>query len=212
MGSDEPGTSRGPYATDGLLPPGQRLARGWPVSHYGPVPRFRADRWDLKVFGATGTGDDHTWTLDAFAALPTTEVVADLHCATGTTSTGHEWFGVAAATLLALAPPSPQATHVMAWAEYGYSANMRLSDFASARTLLATHHNGESLTAEHGFPLRLVVPHLYGYKGPKWLRGIEYMTADRRGFWEERGYHNIGEAWQGRRHSYQEEDGDGPPL
>ncbi|MER0484422.1 molybdopterin-dependent oxidoreductase [Streptomyces sp. Edi2] len=212
MGRDEPGAGCGPYTTDGLLPPGQRLARGWPVSHYGPVPRFRPDRWDLKVFGATETGDNPTWTLDAFTALPTIEVVADLHCATGPTSTGHEWFGVAATTLLELAPPSPQVTHVMAWAEYGYSANMRLSDFASSRTLLATHHNGESLTAEHGFPLRLVVPHLYGYKGPKWLRGIEYMTADRRGFWEERGYHNIGEAWRGRRHSYQEEDGDGPPL
>ncbi|MFG2138536.1 molybdopterin-dependent oxidoreductase [Streptomyces sp. NPDC048650] len=212
MGSDEPGPGSGPYATDGLLPPGQRLARGWPVSHYGPVPRFRPDRWDLKVFGATATGENHTWVLDEFMALPTVEVVADLHCGTGPTSTGHEWFGVAATTLLALAPPSPQVTHVMAWAEYGYSANIRLNDFTSAQTLLATHHNGESLTAEHGFPLRLVVPHLYGYKSAKWLRGIEYMTADRRGFWEERGYHNIGEVWRGRRHSYQEEEGDGPPL
>ncbi|MGW7576500.1 molybdopterin-dependent oxidoreductase [Streptomyces sp. NPDC054765] len=212
MGSDDPGMGGGPYATDGLLPPGQRLARGWPVSHYGPVPRFRPDRWDLKVFGATASGDNRTWTLDEFTALPAIEVVADLHCASGPTTIGHEWFGVAATTLLELAPPSPHATHVMAWAEYGYSANIRLSDFASPQTLVATHHNGESLTAEHGFPLRLVVPHLYSYKGPKWLRGLEYMTADRRGFWEERGYHNIGEAWRGQRHSYQEEEGDGPPL
>ncbi|MFF1342218.1 molybdopterin-dependent oxidoreductase [Streptomyces sp. NPDC058290] len=69
----------------------------------------------------------------------------------------------------------------------------------------ATHHDGEPLTAEHGFPLRLVVPHLYGYKGPKWLRGIEYMTQDRRGFWEERGYRNIADPWAGQRHSYQED-------
>ena len=56
---------------------------------------------------------------------------------------------------------------------------------------MATHHNYELLTAEHGFPLRRIAPHLFSYKGPKWLRGIEYMTADRRGFWEERCYHNI---------------------
>lgn len=188
------------------LPPGQRRVGGWPVAHYGPVPRFRADNWHLQVFGATATGAKYTWTWDELAALPTTTVTTDLHCASGTTTSGHEFFGVPAATVLELAPPGPRVTHVMAWAEYGYSANLRLADFASARTLMATHHNGEQLTAEHGFPLRLVVPHLYGYKGPKWLRALEYMTGDRRGFWEERGYHNIADPWAEQRHSYQEED------
>ena len=65
---------------------------------------------------------------------------------------------------------------------------------------------------EHGFPVRLVVPHLYAWKGPKWVRGVEYMTADRRGFWEERGYHNIGDPWAEQRYSYQEVPGDGPEL
>jgi DMSO/TMAO reductase YedYZ molybdopterin-dependent catalytic subunit len=57
-----------------------------------------------------------------------------------------------------------------------------------------------------------VVPHLYAWKGPKWVRGVEYMTADRRGFWEERGYHNVGDPWREQRYSYQEEPGDGPEL
>ncbi|GHD55569.1 hypothetical protein GCM10010317_040930 [Streptomyces mirabilis] len=96
--------------------------------------------------------------------------------------------------------------------EYGYAANLRLRDFTAPETLLATHHNGELLTAEHGFPLRLVVPHLYGYKSPKWLRGIEYLTEDRRGFWEERGYHNVGDAWKEQRYSHQEREGEGPVL
>ncbi|GHE38435.1 hypothetical protein GCM10017778_22160 [Streptomyces vinaceus] len=139
------------------------------------------------------------------SALPGVTVETDLHCASGTTSTDHEFFGIAAGTILDLAPPAPEVTHVMAWAEYGYSANLRLADFTSERTVLATHHGGEPLTVEHGFPLCLVVPHLYGYKGPKWLRAIEYMTADRRGFWEERGYHNIADPWTEQRHSYQEE-------
>ncbi|MFG2196812.1 molybdopterin-dependent oxidoreductase [Streptomyces sp. NPDC048639] len=188
------------------LPPGQRTVKGWPVSHYGPVPGFRAARWNLQVFGATATGATYSWTLEEVVALPMTTITTDLHCASGTTTRGHEFFRVAAATMLDLAPPSPKVTHVMAWAEYGYSANLRLADFASDRTLIATHHNGDLLTAEHGFPLRLVVPHLYGYKGPKWLRGIEYMTQDRRGFWEKRGYHNTADPWAEQRHSYQEAD------
>ncbi|MFJ2770568.1 molybdopterin-dependent oxidoreductase [Streptomyces sp. NPDC087300] len=204
--SAEDGTGR---ESDGL-PPGQRRVAGWPVSHYGPVPRFRPERWDLRIFGATGTAGSYAWTYDELGDLPRTTVVADLHCATGTTSTGHEWFGVPAAALLALAPPAPEATHAMAWAEYGYGANLRMADLTADTTILATHHNGEPLTAEHGFPLRLVVPHLYGYKGPKWLRSIEYLTEDRPGFWEERGYHRVGDVRSGKRYSHEEEDGADP--
>ncbi|MFD9507714.1 sulfite oxidase-like oxidoreductase [Streptomyces mirabilis] len=212
MGSDRPGALGSTPTAPRRVPPGQRYVHGWPVSHYGPVPRFRPERWNLRVFGATAAGDERTWTFDEFTALPHTTVVADLHCATGPTSTDHEWFGIAATTVLDLAPPSPDVTHVMAWAEYGYAANLRLGDFTAPETLLATHHNGELLTAEHGFPLRLVVPHLYGYKSPKWLRGIEYLTEDRRGFWEERGYHNAGDPWKEQRYSHQEREGEGPAL
>ncbi|MFE5996484.1 sulfite oxidase-like oxidoreductase [Streptomyces sp. NPDC056454] len=194
------------------LPPGQRLQRGWPVTHYGPVPKFKPERWEFRVFGATADGDKHCWSHQDFSALPFSSVVADLHCVTKFSMIGAEWGGVLARTVLDLAPPAPDATHVMVWAEYGFSSNLRLDDFASERTLFATHKDGDLLTAEHGFPLRLVVPHLYAWKGPKWVRGIEYMTADRRGFWEERGYHNIGDPWSEQRYSYQEEPGDGPEL
>ncbi|MFD8762395.1 molybdopterin-dependent oxidoreductase [Streptomyces mirabilis] len=212
MGSEHPGALGGTPTTPRRVPPGQRHVHGWPVSHYRPVPRFRPERWNLRVFGATAAGDERTWSFEEFTALPHTTVVADLHCATGPTSTDHEWFGIAATTVLDLAPPSPDVTHVMAWAEYGYAANLRLRDFTAPETLLATHHNGELLTAEHGFPLRLVVPHLYGYKSPKWLRGIEYLTEDRRGFWEARGYHNVGDLWKEQRYSHQEREGEGPAL
>lgn len=172
-------------------------------------PRFRPERWNLRVHGATADGTEHSWTFDELAPLPHVTVVADLHCASGPTSTDHEWYGIPATAVLDLVPPAPQVTHVMAWAEYGYSANLRLADFTASQTLLATHHNGEPLTAEHGFPLRLVVPHLYGYKSPKWLRAVEYLTEDRRGFWEERGYHNIADPWKEQRYSYQEQDDEG---
>ena len=162
------------------------------------------------MFGATATGAEHAWAFDELSSLPHLTVVADLHCATGPTSTDHEWYGILTAAVLKLVPPAPDVTHVMAWAEYGYAANLRLTDFSDPEALLATHHNGEPLTAEHGFPLRLVVPHLYGYKSPKWLRAIEYLTEDRRGFWEERGYHNIGDPWKEQRYSHQEQEDDEP--
>lgn len=192
------------------LPPGQYVPRGWPVLHYGPVPKTDLATWDLEVFGATADGERTRWDWAGFGALPRTERQADFHCVTKFSLLDSTWTGVATSELLAAAPPAPAATHVMVWAEYGYSANLRLEDFAQG--LLVTHRDGEELTPEHGWPLRVVVPHLYAWKGPKWVRGVEYLTEDRRGFWEERGYHNRADPWQEQRYSYQEEPGDGPPL
>lgn len=144
--------------------------------------------------------------------MPRAPIVADFHCVTRFSVTDVGWEGVLASTILARVPPDQAVTHVMAWAEYGYCANLRIGDFAADATLLATHLGGEPLGAQHGRPVRLVVPHLYGWKSVKWLRAIEYLTADRRGFWEERGYHNLADPWSEQRYSYQENPGDGPPL
>src|SRR5579883_490826 len=194
-------------SVDGMerIPPGQRAQSSWPVLHYGPVPRFKPDRWDFQVYGATADGGKHVWDYEAFKALPTDDVIADLHCVTKFTMLDNTWGGVLARTVLHLAPPAPEATHAMIWAEYGYSANLRIEDLLQESTILADRRNGEPLSPEHGFPLRLVVPHLYAWKGPKWVRAIEYLVEDRRGFWEERGYHNVGDPWQEQRYSYQED-------
>lgn len=193
------------------LPPGQHVPHGWPVLHYGPVPKFRPDRWDFRVFGAVAD-DELCWSWEEFERLPRLDVRADFHCVTKFTLPDVEWRGVPTSAVLDACPPGPGVEHVMVWAEYGYSANMRLSDFAAATSVLATHHGGEPLTPEHGFPVRLVVPHLYAWKGPKWVRGVEYLTEDRRGFWEQRGYHNRADPWLEQRYSYQEDAADGPPL
>lgn len=193
---------------DGRLPPGQYVPRGWPVLHYGPVPKFRPASWDFRVFGACPR--ETAWTWDEFAALPRTEVDGDLHCVTKFSLLGNRWAGVATSAVLDRVPPGPDVSHVMIWAEYGYSANLTLEDFAASDALFAMERNGEPLTPEHGFPVRLVVPRRYAWKGPKWVRGVEYLTEDRRGFWEQRGYHNRADPWREQRYSYQEEPGDGP--
>jgi DMSO/TMAO reductase YedYZ molybdopterin-dependent catalytic subunit len=195
---------------DDRLPPGQYIPRGWPVLHYGPVPKFKPDTWDFRVVGATADGAERRWSWPEMGDLPRAEVRADFHCVTKFSVLDNEWRGIATSTLLELAPPAADATHVMVWADYGYSSNMTLVDFASG--LLATHRNGEELTRDHGYPMRLVVPHLYAWKGPKWARAVEYLVADKRGFWENRGYHNRADPWQEQRYSYQEAEGDGPEL
>ena len=201
---DRLGAKRRAAGREDRLPPGQYLPRGWPVLHYGPVPKWRPEAWDLKVFGETASGEVTRWTWPEFGQLPRTEVAADFHCVTKFSVLDNAWGGVATRTLLALAPPAAVVTHVLVWAEYGYSANMTLEDFASEQALFVTHRDGEELSREHGFPLRLVVPHLYAWKGPKWVRGVEYLTEDRRGFWEERGYHNRADPWREERYSYDE--------
>ena len=195
----------------GELPPGQYIPRVWPVLHYGPVPRFRPATWDFRVGGSTESGTEHGWDLAGLAALPRRRVVADLHCVTKFTIPRIAWEGIAATEVLNAAPPAADVTHVMVWADFGYSANVRIADFAAESTLFATGSDGADLTPEHGYPLRLVVPHLYGWKSVKWVRSVEYLTADRRGFWEERGYHNIASPWHEQRFSYQERTGEGPP-
>lgn len=194
------------------LPPGQHTPRVWPVMHYGPVPTFRPDRWDLRVCGATASGAEHRWDWAAVSSMPSAVVVADMHCVTKFTLLGVIWQGIPAEEVLCLAPPAPEVTHVMVWADFGYSANLPIADFADERTLFATHRDGAELPPEHGFPVRLVVPHRYAWKSVKWVRAIEYLTSDRRGFWEERGYHNNADPWREQRFSYQEAPGEGPPL
>ncbi len=194
------------------LPPGQYVQAAMPVLHYGPVPVCNPRTWDLRVYGVTACGGEHRWTLSGFRELPLCEMVADFHCVTKFSVLGIVWAGVSTAEILQAFPPGSAATHVMIWAEYGYGANLPLEAFGAADSLLATQRDGKDLTPEQGFPVRLVVPSRYGWKNVKWVRAIEYMAGDRRGFWEERGYHNNADPWREQRYSYQELPGEGPEL
>jgi DMSO/TMAO reductase YedYZ molybdopterin-dependent catalytic subunit len=210
--SPEAGRPAADAAGKPQLPPGQYVPRTMPVLHYGPVPTFHENTWDLRIFGATESGAPASLRWDDVTALPVSEVVADFHCVTKFTVPGVRWAGLLAVELMSRFPPAPEATHVMIWADFGYSANVRIGDFAADSTIFATHRDGVTLSPDHGFPLRLVVPHLYAWKSVKWVRAVEYLTIDRRGFWEERGYHNVADPWREQRYSYQELDGEGPPL
>ena len=180
------------------LPPGQHLTTGLPVLHAGTVPRVEAASWDFTVGGLVGV----PLRLDfaTFRALPTREVVADIHCVTRWSQLDTRWEGVPVADLLARSRPLPEATHVMVRAEQGFTANLPLEDFARPENLFAYRYNGAEIAPEHGWPLRLMVPHLYFWKSVKWVRGFDLLDHDEPGFWERNGYHMYGDPWKEQRY------------
>jgi len=181
------------------LPPGQHLTQDWPVLDLGLHPAIPLDRWTLQAFGAV----EHPTTLDwaALQALPQARMVSDIHCVTTWSRYDNGWDGVPVRALLDLVQPQPDAHHVLLHCHDGYTTNLDLHDFASPDAILAHSWSGTPLTEAHGAPLRLVVPHLYFWKSPKWLARIEFRTADRQGYWETRGYHNRGDPWAEERYS-----------
>jgi DMSO/TMAO reductase YedYZ molybdopterin-dependent catalytic subunit len=195
------------FKEQGRMPPGQSLTNRFPVLHYGPVPRFNPATWDFSVWGEVEQPLRLTW--DEFNQLPRTKVTMDLHCVTKWSKFDTVWEGVSVRTLLNLGlfKPKPEAKYVMQHAEYGFTTNLPLEVVLQENFLMATHYNGEPLSPDHGYPLRGVVGAIPGkeeedpylWKGAKWLRGLELMIENRRGFWEQAGYHNNANVWQEQR-------------
>jgi DMSO/TMAO reductase YedYZ molybdopterin-dependent catalytic subunit len=183
----------------GRLPPGQSLTLKWPVKHVGPVPLFRPRTWDFRVFGLVEEQLRLSW--EEFLNLPQSEVFADMHCVTRWSRFDNRWGGLLAAELMKRVKLRPEARHVMVYGENNYTANLPLSDFLRPTTIFAMRHDGEPLTAEHGYPLRLVVPNLYAYKSVKWVRGIELLDRESPGLWEFNGYHIYGDPFKEQRSS-----------
>ena len=183
---------------DGRLPPGQSLTLKWPVLHEGSIPAFDPERWDLSVGGLVERPFRLSW--PEFKALPRKRVRADFHCVTTWSKFDNEWEGVLFRTIAEQAGVSPEAKFVLVKADGGYTTNVPLEDLMRDDVLLADWHAPEPLDAEHGAPLRLVVPHLYAWKSAKWLRGFEFLDADRAGFWEQVGYHMYGDPFLEQRY------------
>lgn len=192
------------------VPPGQSLTSGFPTLHYGPIPAFNPSTWDFRIWGEVE--ESVVWTWDQVLELPRTKVRLDLHCVTTWSKLDTAWEGISLRQMVeeGLVKPSTEAQYVMQHADYGYTTNLPLEVALQDNFLIATHYDGKPLTPEHGFPLRAVVgaipgredlKDVYLWKGAKWLRGLEFMTADRLGFWEANGYHNEADVWKEQRTS-----------
>jgi len=180
------------------LPPGQILTTKWPVLHAGNVPRVDLDTWDFKLTGLVEQPVTLTW--KDFMALPKTSHTSDIHCVTTWSRYDNTFEGVLFRDVMKLANVSSQAKFVMVHAEEGWTTNLPLEDLLQDGAMFAYRHDGKDLTADHGWPLRLVVPHLYFWKSAKWVRGIEFLSADKPGFWEGYGYHLYADPWLEQRY------------
>ena len=190
------------------LPPGQTATDKWPVMTHGETPAFDPAAWDFRVFGEVENPLRLAW--EEFLRLPRVEKISDFHCVTQWSRLDNRWEGVAAREILKRIALKPTARFVMLHCDGGYEANLPLEDFAHEDALFSLKHDGKALSPEHGYPLRLVMPHLYGWKSAKWVRAVEIMENDRRGFWEVNGYHNRADPWKEERFSWQEEKKEKP--
>ena len=184
------------------IPPGQRLVKGWPVLHYGPIPRFDESTWDFRVTGLVE--NPFALTYQELKDVGPVDLTADMHCVTGWTTLDNVWTGVPFKVLAERARPKPEASWVIAHCDGGYTSNLSLQAMLDDDVLMAWAHGRQPLEDQHGFPLRLVVPKRYAWKSAKWVRGLEFTDRNKRGFWEERGYHIHAEPFREERYSYQE--------
>lgn len=181
----------------GRVPPGQSLTARFPVLTYGPAQYYDASEVVIRISGLAG---EKTLTWAELMALPQTTLTYDIHCVTHWSKLDTEWTGVRVTDLMEHLELDPAAKYVMQHSVGGYTTNLSLEDFTRPENLLAHTFGGEPLTAEHGGPLRLVVPHLYFWKSAKWLTGLEFMAADKPGFWEVNGYHMRGDPFKEQRY------------
>jgi len=179
------------------LPPGQYTTERFPTLHAGVVPDVDLATWGFTVDGLVAA--EKRWTWDEFRTLPNQRRTADIHCVTKWTKLDTEWEGVPVTTVWDMIDPDPAATHVLVNAYHGFTANLPVDDFLRTDNLFAHSFGGSPLEPEHGYPLRLVVPHLYFWKSVKWVTGFTVLDRDEPGFWERNGYHMYGDPFQEQR-------------
>jgi DMSO/TMAO reductase YedYZ molybdopterin-dependent catalytic subunit len=183
----------------GRVPPGQYITDDFPVLSAGPTPRTSLDRWSFSLLAPDG-GELLRRSWSELLALPTSEVVVDIHCVTKWSKLGTRWKGVSFDALLEAAGVDAPAPYVTAMCDGGYTTNLPVADLRGGKGMIAYQYNGAPLAPEHGGPARLLVPHLYFWKSAKWVRALRFMESDQPGFWEGHGYHIYGDPWKEQRY------------
>lgn len=181
------------------VPPGQTVTERFPILHEGDVPEYDMTQWSLRIFGEVE--EEKTFSYEDLLAMPQTEITCDIHCVTRWSKLNTVWEGVLFRDFLQHINIKPEGRFVMLHADNEYETNVPLEDLLGDQILLAFKYDGQALTKKHGWPLRLLVPHLYFWKSAKWVLGIEFMKENREGFWEQNGFHNIAEPFKEQRFS-----------
>ncbi|HET9380764.1 MAG TPA: sulfite oxidase-like oxidoreductase [Streptomyces sp.] len=189
-----------PRVPDPGLPPGQYDAGDtWPVLSAEVTPDLAAADWTFRVDGLVE--EPRTWSWQEAHELPASAYEGAIHCVTSWSKFGVRFGGVSLDVFLDAVRPAASATHAVAYAHTGYTANLPLADLRGGRAWIAWEYDGRPLAPEHGGPARLLVPHLYFWKSAKWIAGIRVLGHDEPGFWEQNGYHHRGNPWEEQRYA-----------
>ena len=184
---------------DPTVPPGQTVTEGFPVLHVGDVPAIDPASWRLRLYGEVDAPFELSY--DELRAMPPTEWHGDIHCVTRWSKKATTWKGVLFRTLIERVKPHASVTHVIQHADNEYTTNLPLSAMLDDDVLIAYEFDGAPLEPIHGGPVRTLIPKRYFWKSAKWLHGLEFANADRKGFWEVRGYHNDADPWKEQRYA-----------
>jgi DMSO/TMAO reductase YedYZ molybdopterin-dependent catalytic subunit len=198
----------GPANRHGMpkLPVGQHEVKNWPVLDLGEQPEIDTGAWKLEVGGLVENPFTLTW--DQFLLLPQVNDVSDFHCVTTWSRHDNRWRGIRFRTIAELAVPREEAQFVlctgydfMPGSYIPYTTNLPLERAIEDDVLLVHTWEDRPLPREHGGPCRMITPKLYAWKGTKWIRKVEFLATDQKGFWEVRGYSNSAEPWFNVRYS-----------
>jgi DMSO/TMAO reductase YedYZ molybdopterin-dependent catalytic subunit len=187
------------------LPPNQRWVEHilkWGEEHPGiqrTLPEINAKDWRLTVNGLVGNPVELTW--EVFLELEQVISVSDFHCVETWSVKDQKWEGVRFSTIQELVKFEKRVRYALFESYDGYTTSLPINELQGDDVLLANRLNDEPLPQSLGGPMRLVIPHKYGYKSPMWLRRITLSRRDKLGYWEKRAYSNSGDPWRNDRYT-----------
>ena len=201
-------------ALNGLAVEVTRTRDFYEVSKNASDPDVDGARWTLQIGGLVTS--PCTFTLAQIHSLRGVEQYATLECISnevGGDLIGNAlWRGIRLKDLFQIAQPKPGVMRVVFRAADGYTDSIPMDRAMADGTMLAYDMNGSPLNMTHGFPLRLVVPGIYGMKNVKWITGIELVDHDFKGYWQARGWDNVAEYKTMSRIDVADKDARGSPI
>ncbi len=174
-------------------PPGQKFIPDFVIYWILGQPKIDVSGWRLRVGGLVRKPLDLTY--DELVEKSSMEYVSDFHCVTGWSVQGVKWRGVPTKLLAEESLVRDSVEWVFVRSLDNYTTVIPIKDFLSDRAIIALFMNNKPLSVEQGFPARLFIPHLYGWKSAKWITEILFEAKYRDGYWEALGYHERGNVW-----------------
>ncbi|MDT7887378.1 MAG: sulfite oxidase-like oxidoreductase [Desulfurococcales archaeon] len=175
------------------VPPGQRYIPRFIIYAEFGIPKIDIDRYRLKIDGLVDRKLEFSY--EELQRLADVEYVSDFHCVTGWSVADVKWRGVSLSKIMDMAGVKNDAKWLYTVSLDGYTAILPIEDAKDPRAIVAIEINGKPLSKEQGYPARIFIPHLYGWKGAKWVEKLIFIDHYVDGYWEERGYHERGNVW-----------------